>query len=289
MKNVVQAHDFDQADKAYSIDHDQRENAPLDPIDEEHFASPSAHRNSNRMKLIGSLVAVVAVTVSVFLIALSQRRVYSMEGLADRLTEVRSLYMSGRQNFKIIDQNGNEAWKSYPVWCYLQRPNRFCTNAFDLECPKDNSPTKVREYVHWIDDGKRGQQEVASGHIVSLQQIKPPQCEHEVEGRFQSTNLVKLLSESEHPFIKVDEEQRNGSSLDIYERRSYSPAENFHKLVLVWLDRSTGLPVSFRSSSIDSQGHENEDFFINNIEINSTDGQIMIPSVTGVAVELAVD
>jgi hypothetical protein len=287
-----QDEDLRSAYQAYSADHDRHREALMARIADETLtlkSNPPAPRTINRLRFVASLAAAVLVAIGVSMLIISpQPRAYGMEGLAERLIEVRSLYMSGVQFYEVVDQDGKQVWKSYPLEYYFERPNRSRINSFGLSYPGEHVPTVVRQWIVWTDNGIRGQKNIENGQIT-LTKSDPRLSELATEQQIQTMSFLALLTKDTHAFTKTGSEEKDGIQLDIYERTLASEFDNSHDKTQVWLNRSTGLPANLRMVSITEQGQQQETLRIDKIELNTHDAKDLFPATTNVVVQPAAD
>lgn len=188
-------------------------------------------------------------------------QVYGLEGLPQRLANVRSIYLhSTLYNYRNTER-GREAIKS-PTQSYIERPGRYLI----VDCGVMDGKTW---HVYRMSDGKRYVQLDETDQTFTEGKEIPLAAEYFVERVIQQNVVSQILGgPSTVGYKKTRTEVLDGVKADVYERVTRIPNREIVERDLVWLDPATGFPLQVKNFSATGDGPEELDLVYDKIVID---------------------
>jgi len=162
--------------------------------------------------------------------------VFGLEGLPERLVEVRSIHLRGKSHFS--RRPGQETAPPPAVQeIYVARPFQ------SLRIHSENAAEGVRQ-IREVRDGKQRMKIDDLAKRVTLGKDLQTAAEYSVETFLQRGLFQQVLgSATTAGFAKLSTEAIDGVQTDVYERKFQYPDRDTRSRVVLWLDPQTGFPV----------------------------------------------
>ncbi len=226
---------------AFGRVHDARKQEFMAMINQRAAASKIRSRPKSRRQIV-SLVAALAAAVLVAVGIGSLMRpapAYGLEGLPERIRQLRSLYVKGWLYQKTKTEFG-VATVRFPVERYYERPGKFYSVHYGFSLAGNDDLKQVTK-ITAANDGERAS--VIADH-QKMAIVGPAgdslDAELMVETGLQITELATLLGGMPKDFVRVGSERIEQRDCDIYESRKRGDENGWRR---VWIDRRTGLPA----------------------------------------------
>lgn len=231
----------------FSVAHESQRNELMRVIAKEPKVVVSKSVANDRWYTLSHMVAALAAVLllvigsSVFINS-NVGKAYGIETLTQRLLAVRSLHVQGFIVHKVVNSEGEEETKQFPVRWYFERPKRLWIQGFGFSDAGNAQATIVHQQNIGIDgDVQIFLDPNTAKRIVTP--IDPRTSEFRVELTFQSLMFEKLIDGSPRQFQRVSSEQVSGVDCDVYELQLVKLQEGRGWLHRIWLNPRNGLPV----------------------------------------------
>lgn len=235
------------------------------------------HRWYTLNRMLAALAAVLLVMIGSLILLNSNTSVaYGIETLTQRLLAVRSLHVRGFLVQKVVNGNGEEETKQFPVRWYFERPKRLWLESYGFSDQGDSKATVVQQNNTGIDGDLRVSEDPSSGKRIMVP-VDPRTSELMVELMIQSLIFEQLVHGPVDQFVKVRTEQANGIQCDVYEQKSKSVTGTSGSMQHIWLNPRNGLPVRVDIFRLSSDAEPQLALTLNEIRVNEVAPDDLFP------------
>ncbi|WP_010586371.1 LolA family protein [Schlesneria paludicola] len=258
--------DLRKAHGVFRADHDRLRNELLAVLPGHAMISDHAAKTAQRsIWITAAMSACVAVAFAAWFVAgdFNHRPVFALDGVQDRMLQVRSLYYKGVM-YQTFDVGGQEVEQSYPMEGYGERSSRYFHTWSGTE--HDGQGVRVKNGIVGADAGQAFSVS-DNEQVVTLWDADPLSTELNVEYLLQNQWVNEIMRGSTTNYRFVGVESIRGQKTAKYEWVEKS--EGKPSRTVIWLSEEMGLPVQSVVYSTDKTGRERLMIKFETIEFNA--------------------